>query len=337
MKVSVLRTTLIKLFEITRTVAIEGPPGIGKTTLVQQVADELGVECVALHAPTMLVEDLGILDMMAKPVDDAPKTFGYIMPEWFPAAGGPHDTGKGGILLIDDRNQCGPDIQKVLANLCEARTLHGVKMANKWMVIATGNRQADRAGSGRVLSHLRDRETVLNLEPNLDDWCTYALQNGVRSEVVAFVRYRPNALHDFDPARDINSSPRSLVKGVSEVLGLVPEEAELECIAGAIGEGNAAEFLGFMRIYRDLDTPAEIFAKPDTARVPKDPATLYALAGALAYAVTKDTAKAYCTFITRMPPEFNVLSISMALKKNAELASIKAVTNHIASTHHILF
>jgi len=240
--------TLVALYRLGRTVCIEGPPGGGKTTIVAEVADTVGVPLIEQHMPTMLVEDFGI------PYPDADGVgFSYKLPDWYPYKGKP-GTEDGGILLFDDRNQANADLQKVLANICQARTLHGVPLADGWQVVSTGNRKQDRAGSNRVLSHLRNRETVIEMETHLDDWSKWALDHGVDPVVVAFIRYRPNLLHDFDPQQDQNPTPRSWVEGVSALLGHIPHEAEYECFKGAVGEGAAAEFLGFLKVYRKLDS-----------------------------------------------------------------------------------
>jgi len=330
MRASLMKDTVKALYPQQRTLCIEGSPGGGKTTIVHQVAKELGVECRELHMPTMLVEDFGIL----YPDKADGDVLTYRLPEWFPVKGEAPDEG---ILLFDDRNQAGADLQKVLANICQARTLHGHKLPDGWQVVSTGNRQSDRAGANRVLSHLRNRETVVDLDTHLDDWCSWAIENNVRTEVVSFIRFRPNLLHDFDAQRDQNATPRSWVEGVSDVLGVVPPEAEYECFKGAVGEGAAAEFLGFVRIYRKLPNPDNIVLNPATAEVPTDPATLYALSGALAERATETNLGAICTYVERMPPEFSVLSISYATRKNPELASTKAFTTWAVKHQDILF
>ena len=202
-----------------RTMCIEGPPGGGKTTIVHEAGEDLGVPVIEQHLPTMLVEDFGIPDIMSS--DDKQK-FCYRMPHWFPIKGKAPERG---ILLFDDRNQGGNDLQKVLANIQQARTLHGVPMPDRWMVISTGNRQVDRAGANRVLGHLRNRESVYELETQLDDSTQWMIAHNVRAEVISFLRFRPNLLHDYDPQRDSNPTPRSWVEGISDVLGTVRPEA----------------------------------------------------------------------------------------------------------------
>lgn len=328
MRATTLKSTIKSLFPIQRTICIEGSPGGGKTTIVHEVAKELGVPCIERHMPTMLVEDFGIL----YPKDD--NTLEYKLPDWFPVKGKAPERG---ILLFDDRNQANADLQKVLANICQARTLHGVPLPDGWQVVSTGNKQSDRAGANRVLSHLRNRETVIDLETNLDDWSAWAIEHDVRPEVISFLRFRPALLHDFDAQRDQNATPRSWVEGVSDVMPYVTPESEYECYRGAVGEGAAAEFTGFLRIFRNLPNPDAVLLNPKTSEVPTDPATLYALSGAIAERATENNFERVCEYAERMPPEFSVLTVSYAARKHPELANTGAFNRWAVAHQDVLF
>ena len=329
MRPALLKETLKSLFPVARTVCIEGSPGGGKTTTVHEVAAELGVPCIERHMPTMLVEDFGVLYP-----DAGSDSLSYKLLDWFPVKGKAPEQG---ILLFDDRNQASTDLQKVLANICQARTLHGVPMPDGWMVISTGNRQSDRAGANRILSHLRNRETVLEFDTHLDDWRAWAIDAQVKPEVLSFIGFKPALLHDFDPQRDQNPTPRSWVEGVSAVLGTVPAEAEFECFKGAVGEGAAAEFVGFLRIYRKLPNPDAVLLNPTGAEVPTDPATLCALAGSLAHRATEANFDRLCTYVERMPPEFSVLAVSHAARRNPDLSYTQAFTQWSIKHQNVLF
>lgn len=339
MRSSLLLETLISLYDVQRTVAIEGPPGGGKTSIVKDAAHEIispvdgrkGIPLIMRHMPTALVEDFGV------PYPNEAKTsFDFLMPYWFPEEGKP-GTERGGILMFDDRNQANADLQKVLANICQEKELHGHKMAKNWMVVSTGNRQEDKAGANRVLSHLRNRETVLEYDTHLDDWTGWAVEHNVRPEVISFIRFRPNMLNDFDAQRSQNATPRSWVEGVSDIIGKVPAAAEHECFSGAVGAGAASEFVGFLRVYRDLPNPDTVLMQPKTAVVPKDPMVLYALSGALATRASNSNFEALCTYLERVPPEFSVLTVNYAAKRDKDLASSAAFTKWALKHQDVLF
>ena len=330
MRATLLKDTIKRLFPTKRTICIEGSPGGGKTTIVQQVAKELGVGYIEKHMPTMLVEDFGIL------YPNGDDMLHYKLPDWFPYEGRT-DIPDEGILCFDDRNQASADLQKVLANICQARNLHGKPMKKGWMVVSTGNRQADRAGANRVLSHLRNRETVYELETHLDDWRGWAIDNNVQPVVISFIGFRTALLHDFDPQRDVNPSPRAWVEGVSDMIGIVPTEAEFETFKGAVGEGCAAEFSGFLKIERKLPNPDTIIQSPMSVAVPDDPATCYSLTGALGERATTENFGNIVKFAERMSPEFSVLCVSYASRKNPDLASHEAFTKWAINHQDVLF
>lgn len=330
MRPNLLTETLKNLIQINRAVLITGSPGGGKTSVVRQVAAELDRHYIEQHLPTMLVEDFGI------PYPNG-ETLTYKLPEWFPAKGSKWDDGRGGVLCFDDRNQGDNSLQKVLANIIQARTLHNVPMADGWAVVSTGNRQSDRAGSNRVLSHLANRETMIPFETHLDDWTAWALSNDITPEVVSFIRFRPNLLHDFDPQRDQNPTPRSWAEGVSTVIGRIPSEAEYECFSGAVGEGAAAEFLGFLKIYRKLPNPDAILLNPEGATVPDDPATLYALCGALSHRASETNFSRLVRYLERLPKEFSVLCISQAIKRNEDLSNAEGFVEWSINNQDVLF
>ena len=330
MKADDILSTIKTLYSLRRTLCIEGAPGGGKTTLVQQAAKELGVQYIEKHMPTMLVEDFGI--PMPSKTDDGARTTSYYIPDWFPT-----DPDSKGILCFDDRNQAGADLQKVLANICQARNLHGIPLPEGWMVVSTGNRQSDRAGANRVLSHLRNRETVLEFDTDTETWTKWAVRNGVHESVVAFMGWKPSLLHKFDPAQEANPTPRSWTEGVSPLIGVIAPHVEYECFKGAVGEGAAAEFLGFLRIYRNLPDLDKVFTDPLNAQVPDESNVLYAMAGAIAAKVTPQNFGAVVQYLARLPGEFNVLCVQMAYNRDTSIVRTKEMAAWAKDHGSILF
>lgn len=328
MRSSTLLRAIKATHPIRRTLNITGSPGGGKTTIVRQAAVDMELPYIERHMPTALVEDFGVPDVLQQS-----QSFGYKMPDWFPVKGVAPDDG---ILCFDDAGQCGDDLQKVLANIVQAKNLHGVAMAD-WQVILTSNRQEDRAGANRILGHLANRMTEVPYETHLDDWTTFAIDNDVQPEVISFIRFRPGLLHDYNPNNTRNPTPRSWVEGVSQVMPYVDSETEYEMYSGAVGEGAAAEFTGFLRIWRKLPNPDAVLMNPTTADVPSDPATLYALSGSLSSRATVANFDRLTAYVERMPKEFSVLAVSMAVRRDTQLSNTKAFTQWAVKHQDVLF
>lgn len=317
MKSTLLVETLVALYSVKRTVCIEGSPGIGKTELTREAARRLGVDYIEVHMPTKLVEDFGI------PTFDGPKVV-YKMPDWYPV-----DPEWKGIICFDDRNQAPADLQKVLANICQARNLHGVPLPKGAMVVSTGNRVSDRAGANRVLSHLRNRETVLELEADYEDWATWASKHAVAPEVISFLRFKTALFNKFDPSADCNPTPRSWTEGVSAVLGVVPKSAELSCFAGAVGEGAAGEFMAYLKVFRELPDMDDLIANPDKYEVSKAADVRYAITTSLALRATKKNMENVMRYVNKLPPEFATLFATLALGRDFSLGETKALANWV--------
>lgn len=311
MKPNDLKALIVSRFKagIKRPVYVVSSPGTGKTQICAQVAKELGVGFMAIHAPLLQPEDYGF-PVISKDRDNV--SF-IVSKDKFPIVGS--NCPETGIFLIDELPQADNSAQKILANLVQEREIHGQRIKPGWTIVATGNNAADRSGAGRVLTHLMNRQTKIELEASLDDWTQWALANGVQTEVIAFIRFRPELLNAFDPHNEVNPTPRAWVEGVSAALGVVDQSAEFPVFKGDVGEGAAAEFVAFLKIFRKLPNPDVIILNPTKADVPNDPATLYALTGALAHKVTPANFGRVMQYVNRMPAEFSVLFIRDAIRR----------------------
>jgi hypothetical protein len=326
MRPSALKTTLKAMIQQGKNTYIEGSPGLGKTEIVKQVVKELGSKYLTIfkHAPTLLPEDLAL------PFRTEDGRLDFARAGWLPL-NGDYDAHEHVVVIIDELAQADHSVQKTLANLMQERESYGVPLHKRVSFVATGNGTAHRAGANRILSHVRGRMLNLKFEASLDDFCQWALDNNIRPEIIAFLRFRPDQLNDFDPNRDVNPTPRTWSQGVNDLLEaidkkLIPAEAEYEITEGYVGEGAAVQFSSFVKMYRKLPSPEAVLLNADKHPVPTEPSVLYALAGALAHRTTENNIDRVTTFSKRIPAEYEVLLLLDAIRKNSALQSTKSFT-----------
>ena len=184
-----------------------------------------------------------------------------------------------------------------------------------------------------MISPLLNRFVHLDLEVSLDDWQEWAVKESIRPEVRAFLHFRPALLSHFEPAANPRAfpTPRSW-QFVSDVLGVTPDAQLHAVVSGCVGEAASAEFIGFLRLYRELPDPETVFADPDRSPVPQQPAVLYALVGALVEKCKADRSRvnSFVRYAVRLPDEFGILAIRDLLALDPKHASLPAVQQWIA-------
>lgn len=295
-----------------------GAPGVGKSQVVAQVAAELGLQLVDVRAVL-----LDPVDLRGLPHVNGDGRAHWAIPEFLPRDGA-------GILFLDELNAAPPLVQAACYQLVLDRKLGDYELPAGWTIIAAGNRESDRAVTSRMPTPLANRFLHIDFDIDVNDWAKWAVGAGLEMPVVGFVRFRPNLLHEFDARKNNEGaakafpSPRSW-EFVSNILKNKPaKEIEYDLVAGAVGQGAAAELLGFLRIFRGLPNPDLVIMNPDKADVPTDPATLYALCGALSRKASDQTIGRLVQYADRIPAEFSVLLINDCIEQNPALADTDA-------------
>jgi hypothetical protein len=148
----------------------------------------------------------------------------------------------------------------------------------------------------------------------------------LRPEVVAFLRWRPELLHRFEPAEKAFPSPRAWAS-VSHILAATPPAAiEFALYEGTVGRGAAIEFTGFLRVFRSLPSLDGILLNPGTAPVPDEPSALCAVATGLARRTTEQNFAAVIQYSGRLAREYGTLLVKSATARLPDLAHHPAFT-----------
>ena len=227
-------------------------------------------------------------------------------------------SGIGGIILEEAATQ-EKDMQQFVAQFTLDRETCNFKLDPQVRILLTGNRAEDRAGAKPMLGHLNDRLYFQDVETSLNDWCEWAMQNGVPADGIAFLRLRPNLLNDYDPSRRSNPTQRSWTKLFTEAPDDIPNENYLSIATGKVGEGAAAEWVAARDMMKKMPSIDVIRLKPDVTEVPKEPAVRYAVATSLSMTATPDSFPRDMVYVERMPKEFMMVYLTDAMRLHPEI------------------
>ncbi|MDH7478602.1 MAG: MoxR family ATPase [Syntrophomonadaceae bacterium] len=292
-------------------VMLWGPPGIGKSALIRQIARGKNWGVVDLR---MLL--LNPVDLRGIPVPDRERR----QADWLPAGflPNPQRDGPQGILFLDEINAAPPAVQASAYQLLLDRKSGEYLLPPGWRIVAAGNRVTDRGVINRMPAPLANRMLHFELSCELSDWKSWALVNGIDPAVIAFLNFRPELLYRFpEGAAEIRAfpSPRSW-EFVSRLIPLFSDWDQLfHAVASAVGEGAAFEFIGFARLAEELPDPEAILAGEEF-EVPDQPDLLYALASGLVHRLRADPrpprVERFLASLLQMPPEFQVMAMKDA-------------------------
>jgi len=267
-----------------RPAMIYGIPGIGKTEIVHQVADQLSLPCVDLRPiQHETVDYTGAIG-----VDPSTKTA-----DWYPfEAMFPTDPSWEGILFIDELGQCDTAMQKVMMGIIDRQGVAGRRIPDGARFVLAGNRQQDRAGSSRLLTPIESRSLQVELLFSMDDWQQWAASNGIDQVVRSYGTFVGAAefVPEFSVSDQIHALPRTWA-AVSDELQARPDadpsadNPEIRTvIQGLVGPGPVAQFMAFRQHFHLLHNVVDqVFDSPATCNVSGlELSAQHALVGAVA-------------------------------------------------------
>jgi hypothetical protein len=223
---------------LTRPVFIWGPPGIGKSALVEQFACDVGLDCVSLLGSQLAPEDLiGV----PRIVDDR----SVFCPPRMIAREEPY------LLFVDELNACSFEVQKAFYSLINDRRLGEYRLPQGSVVVGAGNRAQDQAIVKPMSSALMNRMLHVELKPTARDWLDWAYAMGIHDWIIRYVETRPDHLFIPPPkTEETFTTPRSW-HILSDALlaygtGVTPEEVEM-LAAGCLAPAHARSFGAFIK------------------------------------------------------------------------------------------
>jgi len=328
---------------------LQGEPGIGKSSLLEDIANKLGYEHAYIDVPNM---DLG--DIAMPVIDHDTKTTRY-----YPNARFKVQEGKPLVIMLDEFTKGAEPVKNMLHPMLEKANprLGDIPLTTAPMTIVflTGNLSTDGVGDS-LKAHSRNRLVPVTIQkPDAKEWLAWAISKDIAPEVCAWVDRYPHILASYTDAGQSDNpyiynpkrsqlafvSPRSLETASNIVKSRKHNDSDavIAALTGAIGESGARDMQAYIEFADQLPTWEETIKDPKHAKVPTSPgACAIVMFGAISR-VDKDTIAPFMEYLERFEAEWQaVFAINIAKNeaKQSIAFSCKAFTLWVAKYQDLL-
>lgn len=300
-----LKMAIIHSIKRKRPLFVWGPPGIGKSDIVAEVAREQGRPLIDIRLPLMeptdmrgipYLADVKIYDAKGKLVKDesgvplTEKVFRWSNPSDLPT-----DPNSRAMVFFDEMSAAPPSVQAATYQVILNRKIGTYELPKDVVIVAAGNRVKDKGVAYNMPMPLANRFSHVTLEVSMDDWKEWALVNRVHKDIVGYLSFQPGDLNQFTPNSDSYAfaTPRSWYFA-SELLQeeddegrlrdtTLPDEVLGDLIKGTVGSGPGVKFMTYRKQAANLPAAKDILDGKVTKLNSKQIDIMYALTTALCY------------------------------------------------------
>jgi len=275
------RKAINKAFQSKRPVFLWGPPGIGKSEVVQEIANDLGGFMIDLRMAQMeptdirgipfYNKDLGKMDW-APPIDLPDEEFASKYPIV--------------VLFLDELNSAPPATQAAAYQLILNRRVGKYRLPDNVALVAAGNRDSDKGVTYRMPMPLANRFIHLEMRPDFTSWQNWAVDKGIHKDVVGYLSFAKQDIFDFNAKSSSRAfpTPRSWVF-VSDLLKDEDTDNDtlFNLIAGSVGEGLAVKFMAHRKVSGKMPEPSDILSGKVKDLQVKEVSAMYSLTVSMCY------------------------------------------------------
>ena len=251
------RKSLLRAFKVQRPLFLWGPPGIGKSELVEGITRELGGLMIDLRLGQMEPTDIRGIPFYNKDIGKMDWAEPVELPDETTASQYPVV-----VLFLDELNSAAPSVQSAAYQLILNRRIGKYKLPDNVVMVAAGNRESDKGVTYRMPTPLANRFIHQEMKVDFASWQEWAVNNNVHKDVVGYLSFAKQDLYDFDAksASRAFATPRSW----TFVSQLLDEEEDNDTvtnlIAGTVGEGLAVKFMAHRKVASKMPNPTDILS-----------------------------------------------------------------------------
>ena len=292
-------------------VVLWSAPGIGKSSICKQIAEELGWKFIDVRLAMLMASDL---QGIPYPDQNHEKT-NWLIPSFFP----PQDSKDFYLILFDEISNAPISVQHAAYRLILDKEVNdSYKFPPNAKIVAAGNREEDNCGVQRFSNALANRFIHFNIEEDFESWKLWALRNKINDKVIGFLNWKPNMLYKA-PKIEAKAFPTPRTwEMVSDLLNSGIDDDEV--LGGTVGEGTASEFITYMEVYTKLPDIKKILSGK-SFEVPKEMSVLYALSSSLVSHAAKDNIDNIFKYCEKLPQEMHLLTIRDIIRQDEDVAN----------------
>ena len=276
------RKALLTAFKVKRPVFLWGPPGIGKSEVVQEITDELGGYMIDLRMAQMEPTDIRGIPFFNKEIGKMDWAEPVDLPSEELASQYPII-----VLFLDEMNSAPPAVQAAGYQLILNRRVGKYKLPDNVVIVAAGNRDSDKGVTYRMPMPLANRFVHIEMRYDFNAWQTWAVNKGVHRDVVGYLSFSKQDGYDFDAKGSSRAfaTPRSWVF-VSDLLqdeDAVDNDTLFNLVAGAVGDGLATKFMAHRKVAGRMPEPLAILEGKVKDLNVKEISAMYSLTISMCY------------------------------------------------------
>ena len=240
-----------------RPIIMLGPPGVGKTAIVSQIADRMGLNFVSYSITHHTRQSALGLPFIEK------KNFGgqtysiseYTMSEIIAAVYSAMEASgvEEGVLFLDEVNCVSETLSPAMLQFLQYKTFGQHKLPQGWVIVTAGNPPEYNRSAREFDPAMMDRLKKIDVEPNLKVWLEYAQTRGLHPAVLTYLDSKPGNFYSVNA--DVNGTKIVTARGwedlsrMLEAYKAIGRRIDAELVEQYIQDKNIAEDFA---LYYDL-------------------------------------------------------------------------------------
>lgn len=303
-------------------------PGLGKSSIVGDVAKKGNLKVIDLRLSQCTPEDLQGYPML---VDNKAVFSPFNL---FPLENDDLPEGYDGwILFLDELSSASKSVQAAAYKLILDRMVGSYKLHPACAIVAAGNLSTDRAVVTEMSTALGSRLIHYRLRADFNDWIDWASKSKIDYRIIGFLNMTPSKLMDFRP--NVTSDTFPCPRTWEFLSDMIIDDEVTDSLgyrySGTIGSGTAIEFMSFCREFDNIPKLSDIVADPLGIDIPISQGTRFAIISMLMEHVNTKSIAPVLDYINRFPIELRIVFARTVAVREPALKTVNEFTRFIRS------